>query len=61
MSNGLKAFNEHMERKKILDEGGHIKCPNCKEGYIGRVADDVYVCDKCKCGIVGRFPLHRPA
>lgn len=57
MTNGLKAFNEHMERKKILDSGGRIKCPNCKDGFIIKVADDVYLCDKCKCGIIPRFPL----
>ena len=61
MSDGLKAFNEHMERKKTLDNGGRIKCPNCKDGYIVKVADDVYLCNKCKCGITARVPLDIPA
>ena len=57
MNNGLKAFNEHMERKTILDKGGRIKCPNCKDGYIAKLTDDIYLCDKCKYGIIGRFSL----
>lgn len=61
MSDGLKAFNEHLERKKILDSGGRIKCPNCKDGHIKKVTEDVYMCDKCKCGITGRVPLNIPA
>ena len=58
MSDGLKAFNEHMERKKLLDSGGHIKCPNCKDGLIIKMAEGVYLCDKCKCGITERTPLN---
>ena len=57
MNNGMKAFEEHLQRKNILDHGGRIKCPRCTEGYIIKMADDVYMCEKCKCGITFRFPL----
>lgn len=61
MYDGIKKYNEHVERIRILEGGGRIKCPNCEDGYIIKIDDEIYMCKKCKVGIVSRFKLDLPA
>ena len=61
MGNGYEQLKKHMERMEVMDNGGKIKCPNCKDGYIRKVEEGIYLCNKCKCGIVSRMPLDLPA
>ena len=55
--NGLNMFEEHQKRIRFMDGGGKIKCPQCKDGYIRKMDEDVYYCDMCKCGITVRYKL----
>mgnify|MGYP003291942528 CR=1 FL=1 len=58
MSSTKKPNNVSFDRMSHLANGGEIDCPYCKEGKISMVNRAVFLCNKCKRGIVARVKLN---
>ena len=53
--------NEHLERIKFLNNGGRLECPYCRKGFVSRVSEGTYICDKCGKGMITRIKIDLPA